>query len=264
MSRLPGLQYPVPQSGQPQTRGQQRPGENLLARMFQMKADKLNRQGQEFQEQSFADAQQAFDRSIDTYEQNKAAFDANEAQRYTAAQSRYDRDRAAYDSLLNQYNADVDAYEQAVSQNSQQTNLQNRLLALRDNRNNFSLANFNGQTVLRNNNNPSEQYTLTSPEGRALQASAGTIQSQLAPITTQLPKNAPSFSGTLPTFSYTAQQFASPVPSFNYTAPETPGAKNVSKLNSLSFIASQLQQAQPENSRNRAAQSYYSMFAGGA
>lgn len=253
MSRFPGLQFPVNNSGQPQTRSQQRPGPNLLQRMFAMKGDKLARQGQEFQEDSFNAAKEAYEGSLQTYEQNKAAHDASEQAKYDAAQSRYNSELGTYNSAKSQYDQQLSAHKsQAEAQQALQPYFDYRTAAGVTRRP-------DGTYQVQNPNIAGGAVHYISPGTQQHQALSGTPVSQIAPISTPLPA---TFNVAPPTFDYTTTAFGSDVPSFNYVAPETPGAANANKLSTMSGLSRQLEEALPENARNRNRNpaSFYSLF----
>jgi hypothetical protein len=253
MSRFPGLQFPVNNSGQPQTRGQQRPGVNLLQRLFEMKGAKLAKQGQDFQEDSFNAAKEAYEGSLQTYETNKAAHDASEQAKYDAAQSRYD-------TQLGTYNTAKNAYDTQVTANKQQSEAQAYLQPYFDYRTAQGVTKRpDGTYVVQNPNIAGGAAHTISPGDQRYNALSGTPVSQLAPITTPLPE---TFNVAPPKFDYTTTAFGSPVPSFEYNAPPSPGAANANKLATMTGLSKQLQEVLPENARNRnrAPQSFYSMF----
>jgi len=242
MSRFPGLKFPVSSNGQPQTRQQQRPGANLLQRLFELKGSKLARQGQEFQEDSFNAAKDAYENSLQTYETNKAAHDASEQSKYDAAQSRYNDQLGTYNSAKGQYDTQLAA-------NRQQTEAQQYLQPYFDYRTAAGVTKRpDGTYVVQNQNISGGAAHTISPGDPRYDALSGTPVSQLSPITTPLPE---TFNVAPPTFDYQTTAFGSPVPSFNYVAPESPGALNAKKLGVMSDLANQLQGVFPKDSRNR-------------
>ena len=260
MSRLPGLAFPTPNSGQPQTRQQQRPGANLLQRLFSIKKDKLARQNQAFQEDSFNEAKNAYDNSLKTYEENKAAHDAVEQERYNQAQQQYDSLLGTYNSAKSQYDQQLNDYSNAVNQYNAQSQLQNDLLGIRSDRTNYTL-NFSPHGNYYSHNTTGEILREGTPQYQAVGSSTDTIKSTLAPVTASIPGEMQSFTAEAPEFSYQSTPFASDVPSFEYVAPKSPYAANTSKLSNLSALSSQLQAVLPQNARNRnKAASFYQMF----
>ena len=253
MSRFPGLQFPTSQSGQPQTRAQQRPGTNLLQRLFEMKGAKLAKQGQDFQEDSFNSAKDAYEGALQTYEQNKAAHDASEQAKYDEAQSRYN-------SELGSYNTAKSAYDTQLNAHKQQTQAQQALQPYFDYRTASGVTKRpDGTYQVHNPNIAGGAVHYVSPGTQQYQALSGTPVSQISPITTQLPA---TFNVAPPKFNYTTTAFGSDVPSFNYVAPESPGAANANKLATMAGLSNQLQEVLPENAhnRNRAPASFYSLF----
>ncbi len=256
MSRFPGLQFPTSNSGQPQTRGQQRPGANLLQRFFALKGDKLARKGQKFQEDSFQAALDAYegpDGALQSYERAKAAHDASEKGKYDAEQSRYD-------SGLQSYNTAKGAYDTQVTANRQQTEAQQYLQPYFDYRTASGVTRRpDGTYVVQNPNIAGGTAHTIYPGDQRYQALSGTPVSQISPVTTPLPE---TFNVAPPTFDYQTTPFGSDVPSFNYVAPESPGSANVEKWATMAGLANQLQEMLPEDARNRnrAPTSFYNIF----
>lgn len=259
MSRMPGLQFPTANNGQPQTRAQQRPGVNLLQRLFAMKASKLDRQGQDFQEESFNKAKEGFDDSLGIYNKDKSAWDEQEARRYKEAKSIYDTQLDDYNTLKGNYDSQLADYQTAVDDNSSQAAFQNKLLGIRSNRTDYQLHGGGNYGDYYTNTKTGEVLREGTPEFQAVSLSVDNVKN-LAPITTQVPSTTPSFDATPPTFDFMTTPFASDVPSFNYEAPESPFAKNTSKMSSLSNLTAQLRGALPENTRNRNKSSIYQLF----
>lgn len=274
MSRFPGLQFPVNNSGQPQTRGQQRPGVNLLQRLFEMKGAKLAKQGQDFQEDSFNAAKEAYEGALQTYETNKAAHDASEQAKYDAAQSRYNTGlsnyntaKAAYDTQVTNYNTELEKYNTEVNNQTALSSFSNNI---------YGPSNLTGYKTFYDQYGTPYRATVTRdwrgneiptgnvyyPGSNEYRAISGEAISSIVPITAQVPTEMPSFTAAPPTFDYTATDFGSPVPSFEYNAPPSPGAANANKLATMTGLSKQLQEVLPENARNRnrAPQSFYAMF----
>lgn len=257
MSRFPGLQFPTQNSGQPQTRGQQRPGVNLLQRLFQMKGAKLAKQGQDFQEDSFNAAKEAYEGALQTYETNKAAHDASQAQQQAAAQARYNDERATYNGARQQYESQLAGYNSTADTVRSQQAAVDDYNVYRDVR--YNPGNTNWRTV------GGQVYYNNSQGGQQLPSQytgyyAGTAA--VPTVTAQLPAEAPVFTASPPTYNYTATPFGSDVPSFNYVAPESPGSANANKLATMTGLSNQLQEVLPENARNRnrAPASFYNLF----
>jgi hypothetical protein len=257
MSRFPGLQFPTSHSGQPQTRQQQRPGVNLLQRLFAMKGDKLARQGQEFQEDSFNAAKEAYDGSLQTYEQNKAAHDASEKSKYGAAQSRYNSELGTYNNAKGQYDTQLSQYNTDRKNNTAQTSTQNQWLDFYSGKSDYSRT-----PTGYLNTSTGQSIPLNSTHGQVLAAPNTSAVKQMFPVTTQVPSATPTFAAAPPKFNYTTTPFGSDVPSFEYVAPASPGAANANKLASMGLLANQLQEVLPENARNRNRNptSFYNLF----
>lgn len=274
MSRFPGLQFPTSNSGQPQTRAQQRPGANLLQRFFALKGDKLAKQGQDFQEDSFNSAKEAYEGSLQTYETNKAAHDASEKAKYDAAQSRYDSELGTYNAAKTQYDTQVKDYNASSKLYSDQLTAQAELNHYY--RNTYSQNNPEGySTFYDERGNPyyakgyKDWQGNWRPSGNPIyngsdeyRAIGGASVASIRPITAPLPGAAPAFTAVSPKFDYTTTAFGSDVPSFNYVAPESPGSANVEKWATMAGLSNQLQEVLPENARNRnrAPTSFYNIF----
>jgi len=274
MSRLPGLQFPAPSAGQPLTRGQQRPGQDLLQRLFQLKGDKLGRQGQKFQEDSFNAAKGAYDQSLQSYEKNKAAHDAAEQQKYDTAKGAYDQSLGTFNIAKSQYDTQISDYNKSAKTYADQVKGQQALQPLY--RNTYSSSNPEGykkfwdergnpyyakvQVDWRGNARPTGSiFRDGSDEFKAINSGFKTTIADIRPVTASAPAEMPSFNATPPTFDYTTTPFGSDVPSFNYVAPESPGSKHVAKFETLAGLSDQMQQ-QPTNRPSRGQSRYGPMI----
>ncbi len=255
MSRFPGLQFPTSNSGQPQTRQQQRPGVNLLQRLFEMKGAKLAKQGQDFQEDSFNSAKEAYEGALKTYETNKAAHDASEQAKYDAAQARYNGELGTYNSAKSQYDQQLAAYNDRANTYKSQADAVSTFASMPS-----DITYRNGVSGYYTGSYPYTPQFHRTPQYDSFFDSSG---NSVAPkITAAAPGESPSFSAAPPKFNYTTTAFGSAVPSFEYVAAESPGSANVKKLATMSGISNQLQEVLPENARNRnrAPTSFYNIF----